>query len=156
MACKLGLAAFSEADQALADELFQLMAEHRLDFTLTFRRLADLADPAGGSSGNSVEALFEMPDPLLPWLARWRARQAQEQTPAAERQAGMYTANPVFIPRNHLVEEALQAATGEGDFSPFHTLVDVLARPFSYDPELARFATPPRPEQVVSKTFCGT
>ncbi len=156
LARKLGLAAFSEADQALADELFQLMAEHRLDFTLTFRRLADLADPAGGGGGSSVEALFEMPDPLLPWLASWRARLAQEQTPAAERQAGMYTANPVFIPRNHLVEEALQAAAGEGDFSPFHTLVDVLARPFSYDPALARFATPPRPEQVVSKTFCGT
>ena len=68
----------------------------------------------------------------------------------------MYTANPVFIPRNHLVEEALQAAAGEGDFGPFNTLVDVLARPFTYDPELARFATPPRPEQVVTQTFCGT
>ena len=155
LARKLGLAAFTEADQSLADELFGLMAEHRLDFTLTFRRLADLADPAAGG-GSTVEGLFEIPDPLLPWLARWRERLAQEPTPAAGRQAGMYTANPVFIPRNHLVEEALQAAAGEGDFGPFNTLVDVLARPFTYDPELARFATPPRPEQVVTQTFCGT
>jgi uncharacterized protein YdiU (UPF0061 family) len=68
----------------------------------------------------------------------------------------MYTASPAFIPRNHLVEEALQAATQSGDFAPFNALVDVLARPFAYDKALARYATPPRPEQAVTQTFCGT
>ena len=68
----------------------------------------------------------------------------------------MYAANPVFIPRNHLVEEALRAATDEADYTPFHTLVDVLSQPFSFNPELLRFATPPRPEQEVRQTFCGT
>ena len=48
------------------------MARYQLDFTLTFRRLADLAGPAESASGTTVEDLFEIPDPLLPWLARWR------------------------------------------------------------------------------------
>ena len=68
----------------------------------------------------------------------------------------MLAANPVYIPRNHLVEEAIVAATEDGNFEPFHTLVDRLADPFSYDPAMMRYATPPRPEQVVGKTFCGT
>ncbi|MGB3313392.1 MAG: YdiU family protein, partial [Albidovulum sp.] len=156
LAIKLGLVELRDSDQALADELFQLMAQHQLDFTLTFRRLADLAGPTGGSNGTMVAGLFEIPDPLLPWLARWRERLSAEQTTATERQAQMYSANPVFIPRNHLVEEALQAATEQGDFAPFNALVDVLARPFAYDEALARYATPPRPEQVVRQTFCGT
>jgi len=156
LARKLGLTAFGEAEQALADELFQLMAEYQLDFTLTFRRLADLAGPGAADGTGTVVELFDIPDPLLPWLARWRQRLAAEQTSAAERQVGMYRVNPVFIPRNHLVEEALQAAVERDDFAPFHTLVEVLAQPFAYEPDLARFATPPRPEQVVRQTFCGT
>lgn len=162
LARKLGLAQLREMDQPLADELFQLMAQYRLDFTLTFRRLADLAGPDRADSGSRTGAapgvgdLFEIPDPLLPWLARWRERLATEQSTAADRQATMYVASPVFIPRNHLVEETLQAATERGDLAPFNTLLEVLGRPFDYDPELARFATPPRPEQVVKQTFCGT
>jgi serine/tyrosine/threonine adenylyltransferase len=71
--------------------------------------------------------------------------------------AGAMLANsPVFIPRNHLIEEAIQAAEKADDFRPFHQLVDVLANPYRYDPQFARYATPPRPEQVVAKTFCGT
>jgi uncharacterized protein YdiU (UPF0061 family) len=156
LARKLGLAEFREGDQALAEELLRLMAQYQLDFTLTFRRLADLAGPSGGGDGTTVEALFEIPDPLLPWLARWRERLAAEHTEATERQASMYRASPAFIPRNHLVEEALQAAAEGGDFAPFNALVDVLAKPFVYDKALARYATPPRPEQVVRQTFCGT
>ncbi len=74
----------------------------------------------------------------------------------AERQALMYRANPAFIPRNHLVEAAIAAATDRGDLSVFHQLVDVLAQPHQYRVELALYATPPRPEQVVEQTFCGT
>ncbi len=74
----------------------------------------------------------------------------------SDRQASMYVANPVFIPRNHLVEEAIEAATRNGDFAPFHQLVDVLAQPHQYRDDLARYATPPEPQQVVRQTFCGT
>jgi uncharacterized protein YdiU (UPF0061 family) len=153
IAKKLGLAEVAENDNALIEELFDTMGEQGLDFTLTFRRLADLADEG---SANQVGGLFEIPDALLPWLARWRDRLQQETASPAERQAGMYRANPVFIPRNHLVEEAIAAATREKDLAPFHELLDVLHNPFEYRAELRRFATPPRPEQAVRQTFCGT
>jgi protein adenylyltransferase len=155
MARKLGLGEIGEPDTALVEDLWQLMAEHKLDFTLAFRRLSDLADESGDAA-QGVAELFEFPDALQPWLERWRARLAQDDLTGAERQALMYRANPVFIPRNHLVEAAIAAASDGGDLSVFHQLVDVLAEPHVYRAELALFATPPRPEQVVHETFCGT
>ncbi|HEY6131855.1 MAG TPA: protein adenylyltransferase SelO family protein, partial [Halioglobus sp.] len=154
MARKLGLQSIGEQDTALVEALWQLMAQHELDFTLCFRRLADLAHESGGA--NSVAALFEFPDALHPWLAQWRARLAQDSLSGAQRQATMYFANPVFIPRNHLVEAAIAAATDKSDLSVFNKLVDVLENPHQYRDELALYATPPRPEQVVRQTFCGT
>jgi uncharacterized protein YdiU (UPF0061 family) len=137
------------------EDLWQLMAQHDLDFTLSFRRLADLA-LSGGGGANNVTELFEFPDALQPWLERWRARVAQDSMTAVDRQALMYRANPVFIPRNHLVEAAIAAATDREDLSVFQQLVDVLGNPHEYRAELALYATPPRPEQVVEQTFCGT
>jgi len=67
----------------------------------------------------------------------------------------MRRANPLFIPRNHRVEQALRAAA-EGDLRPFGTLCDVVRRPFDEQPAHAEFADPPRPEEVVRETFCGT
>jgi len=131
------------------------MAEHELDFTLCFRRLADLA-LSDGSGENNVGELFEFPDSLQPWLKRWRERAAQDALSPVDRQTLMYSANPVFIPRNHLVEAAIAAATDRDDLSVFQQLVDVLGNPHEYRAALALYATPPRPEQVVSQTFCGT
>ena len=68
----------------------------------------------------------------------------------------MRTANPAFIPRNHLVEEALSAAVGRDDLAPFETLIGVLARPYEDQPAFERYAEPPRPDQIVRQTFCGT
>ena len=68
----------------------------------------------------------------------------------------MYLVNPAYIARNHLVEEAIDAAVNQQDFEPFHTLVDVLTQPFEFNDIQARYALPPRPEQVVRQTFCGT
>lgn len=155
MARKLGLQSIGEQDTALVEDLWQLMAQHELDFTLTFRRLADLAHEGDGDA-TSVAALFEFPDALLPWLERWRARLAQDSLSSAERQALMYSANPVFIPRNHLVEAAIAAATDRDNLSVFHQLVDTLENPHQYRADLAFYATPPKPEQVVRQTFCGT
>jgi uncharacterized protein YdiU (UPF0061 family) len=105
---------------------------------------------------DSVAELFQFPETLQPWLDRWHMRRAQESSSSAEQQALMYKANPVFIPRNHLVEAAIVAATGENDFTVFHQLADVLENPYQYRAELALYATPPKPEQVVRQTFCGT
>ena len=68
----------------------------------------------------------------------------------------MYAVNPVYIPRNHLVEEAISAAETQQDLEPFNRLVDILVNPFEFSHDNARYALPPRPEQVVRQTFCGT
>ncbi len=152
LAAKLGLDEIREDDSALVDELFALMDEHSLDFTLSFRRLHDLA----GAGTPEVAALFEFPAACDDWLARWQARLQQDSLDSAARCRHMARANPVFIPRNHLVEAAIRAAEDSGDFAPFHALVERTAKPFDYSPEDAPFATPPQPEEVVSRTFCGT
>ncbi len=154
LALKLGLQSIEDQEAAWVEELFTLMAEHGTDFTLAFRRLADLADDDGGEAG--VADLFEFPEAFRDWLSAWRERTAKEPTQSARRQALMYAANPVFIPRNHLVAEAIRAAEEAGDFAPFHRLVERTATPCRYDPADARYATPPRPDEVVMQTFCGT
>ena len=68
----------------------------------------------------------------------------------------MRRANPAFVPRNHRVEEALEAAVARGDFGPFETLTTVLARPFDEQPEFGYLADAPGPEQHAYRTFCGT
>jgi uncharacterized protein YdiU (UPF0061 family) len=64
--------------------------------------------------------------------------------------------NPSFIPRNHLVEAALDAAVEQRDFEPFEELLDVVSRPYDDRSGFERYATPARPEECVSHTFCGT
>lgn len=151
LADKLGLADIGEDDKALVDELFELMDAVGADFTLAFRRLYELA---GGDAG--IGELFDFSGVFDAWLARWQARLANDTLSTPERLARMRLANPVFIPRNHLVEEAIRAAEDNGDLQPFHDLVERTARPFDVEPGALRYATPPRPEQVVERTFCGT
>lgn len=136
-------------------DLLQLMHENQTDFALTFRYLSDLVHPQS-ASGGGVGSIFELPETFAPWLARWQQKLSLDPRAAAERQQAMYAVNPVCIPRNHLVEEAISAAEKQQDFEPFNRLVDILAKPFEFSRANARYATPPRPDEVVRQTFCGT
>jgi uncharacterized protein YdiU (UPF0061 family) len=155
MGKKLGLAELMEGDDVLAQDLLEIMASEHADFTLTFRRLSELAGDQTGGATDTGE-LFAFSSAFTPWLERWQTRLQLEKNSATERQRVMLTTNPVFIPRNHLVEEAIQAALTDSDFAPFTALVDVLADPFTYRAQHQRYATPPRAEQIVRQTFCGT
>jgi uncharacterized protein YdiU (UPF0061 family) len=68
----------------------------------------------------------------------------------------MRTVNPAFIPRNHRVEQALDAAIESGDFSPFADLLTVLSRPYEDQAAFADYANPPQTGERVFRTFCGT
>ncbi len=152
---KLGVTEPRDDDSALADDLLTCMAESGADFTLTFRGLCDaLGDTPSASA--AVRRLFPEPSAFDAWAARWRQRLATEQCSNAERRDVMRAANPRFIPRNHLVEEAIVAATTRGEFGPFETLVEVLTHPYDDQPANERCTRPPRPDQVVRQTFCGT
>lgn len=151
---KLGLRTEREGDVALADDLLARMAANRADFTLTFRRLCDAAAGVEGDAG--VRALFAEPRAYDAWAAEWRLRLGEEDVVAEERATIMRQANPMFIPRNHLVESALKAAVEGGDFAPFEKLLEVVQRPWGDRPGTMLYSTPARPEECVRATFCGT
>ena len=154
MCNKLGITRCENDDPALVRDLLTLMHEADTDFTLTFRRLSDLAYPQKTSGG--VGSIFELPESFEPWMDRWRQRLLSDPQEDSTRQRKMYSINPAFIARNHLVEEAIEVASNEQDFEPFHRLVDILSQPFDFNESQSRYALPPRPEQVVRQTFCGT
>ncbi len=150
---KLGLLMPQPGDILLAKDLLDRMAANSADFTLTFRRLCDAT--ANAEHDDRVRILFDDPAAFDEWAGRWRKR-ISEEGEAPERLAVMRQANPAFIPRNHLVEEAISAAQDRGDYGPFETLITVLTNPYDDQPGFARYAEPPRPDQVVHQTFCGT
>src|SRR5690606_34429627 len=100
-----------------------------------------------------VTELFEQPAAIADWLAAWRARLPESERAAASDL--MRRTNPTIIPRNHRIEEAIQAGEA-GDFAPFHRLNEVLQRPFTASAETLEFEAAPSPSQVVQATFCGT
>jgi serine/tyrosine/threonine adenylyltransferase len=147
MRAKLGLESDPATDDGagpLVNDLLALLQEGRVDYTSFFRRLA----AAARGQGEPVQGLFPDPAAFDGWLEQWLARH-----PDADR---MDRVNPVYIPRNHLVEEALDAATA-GDLEPLHQLLEVVVRPYEERPGLERFAAP-APEDFDSnyQTFCGT
>jgi len=152
---KLGLTEMADNDDVLIQDLLKNMHENQMDITLTFRHLSDLVDPET-ASGGGVGSLLELPDAFAPWLERWHQRLSLDPMDTIQRQKAMYAVNPVYIPRNHLVEEAINAAEKHQDFEPFNRLVDILANPFEFNRANTGYAIPPRPEQVVRQTFCGT
>lgn len=161
---KLGLNQHDGESEKLASSFLALMAESEADYTLTFRRLAELAatHPAEpetvgeGGASDSVASLYQLPENFKFWLEQWRDRLERDGRDPAEVSRGMLAINPAFIPRNHLVEEVIRAAVDSDDLEPFHRLVDRLGQPYRYDAADVRLASPPRPEQVVANTFCGT
>ena len=152
---KLGISGNGADDEVLIQDLLTLMQEEKTDFTLTFRRLSDLAGPDKAPVAG-VSSIFEIPETFAPWLDRWQKRLAGEAQDANGRQAAMYALNPAYIARNHLVEEVIDAAVNQQDLEPFHTLVEILAQPFEFSDDHTRYARPPRPDQIVRQTFCGT
>jgi uncharacterized protein YdiU (UPF0061 family) len=147
---KLGLFDAHEGDAALAQDLLERMTANKADFTLTFRGLCDAT-----TGDDAVKGLFADPTSFDAWAVGWRARLALEEIDPATRRIAMRETNPAFIPRNHRVQAVITAAQG-GDFSVLHEMVGVLGKPYEDQPEFAVYAQPPKPEEVVHKTFCGT
>jgi len=143
---KLGLA---EAPDNLAfiKDTLAAMAAGEVDFTLFFRRLTDLASGEGES--DAVVELFKHREAAERWLEDW------QQHHDAKAIHGMRESNPVYIPRNHRVEQAIVAANG-GDFALFHALVELLAHPFEAQTGCEAYELPPDAHEEVRETFCGT
>ncbi|MEZ0149889.1 MAG: YdiU family protein [Candidatus Reddybacter sp.] len=154
MAEKLGFAEASTAVNQLFSDLLELMAEHQCDYTLTFRALTDRLAPEG--VGDRLDALYPLPAALHGWLSNWQNMLAAGNIDHAVAYQLMANKNPAYIPRNHQIEAAINEATRDNDFRRFHQLVDVLSKPFTYRDADKAFAQPPKPDEEVLATFCGT
>jgi serine/tyrosine/threonine adenylyltransferase len=145
MRAKLGLPANveTEAVTSLADELLGLLRESRVDYTSFFRHLGG----AARGDAEPVRGLFVDPAGFDGWMSRWHAL-----GPDAE---SMDRANPIYIPRNHLVEEALAAATA-GELGPVERLLDAVRAPYDQRPGLERYGSPAPEDFGTYQTFCGT
>ncbi len=152
MAAKIGLAEREEDDKALIAAMLDAMEGENVDHTLFFRGLAD----AAAGDDEAVTALFDDPRALAPWLADWWDRLARDGRNPQERATAMNTVNPLYIPRNHKVEEALQAAETDLDFGPFEALLAVLRDPFTERDGLEAYARPAPADFGPYTTFCGT
>ncbi len=147
MRTKLGLLNQEAEDSALVDDLLDCMHRYGADFTNTFRDLA---------SGSTPEAsMFQAPE-FRQWFERWQAR-LKRQPPAREiSRRAMNTHNPAVIPRNHRVEEALEAAVERDDFTVMEKLLGFLSQPFKESPAAAGYHLPAPPSAQPYRTFCGT
>ena len=149
---KLGLVVEDDSDLDLINELHGVMDGQNVDFTYVFRRLADAARGDVGV----VRTLFDDPGVLDGWLKKWLARLDLERGGPSSRADAMDRVNPVYIPRNHKVEEALEAAVQQGDLGPFQRLLDAVTAPYDERKGLEAFASPAPTGSSKHVTFCGT
>ena len=138
---KVGLSKATPEDEPLITGLLSRMAENQADFTNTFRALA---------TGDGRDQ-FTDPTAFDTWESEWKQRIADEKDPKAL----MRRANPSLIPRNHRIEQMIDAAVA-GDYALFDRLMQVLATPFEDHDQDADLKRPPQPREVVQATFCGT
>ena len=147
MHTKLGLRADATDGDALIADLLELMGRQRVDYTSCLRSLSSvLRDDSG-----PARSLFAEPDAFDAWAERWLALVGDERGAIADR---MDRVNPIYIPRNHIVEKVLTAASW-GDHDALAELLDVVTHPFDQRPGLERFAQP-APDASTYRTFCGT
>ncbi len=139
---KLGFMDKKDGDAELNNDWLKYLQDNALDYTLSFRELATRIDASDTACFGEIEQ-------------RWRRRVGDQAAEAAEAVALMNSVNPIFIPRNHRIEQAIQEAVA-GDLTVFNDLNVVLAQPFSEQPEYAQYAEAPKPDERVTQTFCGT
>jgi serine/tyrosine/threonine adenylyltransferase len=151
MRSKTGLSTEDPTDRDLINDLLELMEKGHADFTLVFRRLSQVLR----GDSNAVQQLFEKPVAFDAWTQRWQKRLEKNGVAAEATAQAMDRVNPIYIPRNHKVEEVL-AAANQQDIKPFKNLLEVLNHPFD-EVEGKEAYTEPAPEtNNPYRTFCGT
>jgi uncharacterized protein YdiU (UPF0061 family) len=147
MRAKLGLFNEENQDESLIEDLLNMMQKYRADYTNTFRAL---------TFDTVEETVLSGTSEFTEWNERWQARLDRQEESKEISQELMRNSNPAVIPRNHRVEEALEAAVERGDYSVMERLLDVLSSPFAHAPEQAEYSTLPAETTRPYRTFCGT
>ena len=151
MRSKIGLTTEDILDEELINDLLKLMEAGQADFTLVFRRLSQTLQ----GDSDAVRNLFKEPDAFNAWAVRWQKRLEQEDIVAETTAQAMDRVNPIYIPRNHKVEESLAASVNQ-DMTPFTKLLEVVTQPFDEVEGNEAYAEPAPATNRRYQTFCGT
>jgi serine/tyrosine/threonine adenylyltransferase len=151
MRSKIGLSTEDILDQELINDLLKMMEAGQADFTLVFRRLSQTLR----GDSEAMRNLFKEPIAFDAWSERWQKRLEKEEVVAETAAQEMDRVNPIYIPRNHKVEEALAAAANQ-DMTPFTKLLDVVSHPFEEVAGNEAYAEPAPATNRPYQTFCGT
>ncbi|OUX09749.1 MAG: hypothetical protein CBE02_01060 [Gammaproteobacteria bacterium TMED242] len=152
MRSKIGLSKEEQNDIELIISFLEIMEEEKVDFTIAFRLLAKSL--VGDSK--SIKKLFNNSRRLDGWMMVWHERLSQEGIDDEKIAFSMNKINPVYIPRNHKVEEALKAAVSDNNLEPFTILYSILQSPYDEVNGLESFTRPPSESDIPYRTFCGT
>lgn len=149
---KLGLKIKSEEEESFLESTLELLTKHRIDFTLFFRNLSETVKD---QNHDGLADLFANKRALANWQNAWSALADKQGHTPLKRYERMRQANPVYIPRNHLVEAAIEAAY-HGNFEVCRTLGSLLSKPFDEQDGAQDYERAPSEDEVVRATFCGT
>ena len=153
MCKKIGLKSTNSNSQETLQKLLSIMLDNESDYTLTFRYLSEIIK---GKGNTLFKKQFLEHKQISNWLKEWTDLIKDQSLSKKEIALSMESSNPVFIPRNHLVERAIEAAVENNDFSEMKTLLAILNRPYEEQSSYSDFMKPPKPHEVVHQTFCGT
>lgn len=144
---KLGMFGEEAEDESIIMDLLSIMEKYKADFTNTFRALT--IDQLCGMELFSTSEFAQ-------WKEKWQARLNRHGRSKEEVKQLMKENNPAIIPRNHRVEEALEAAVKRGDYSVMKRFLNVLSNPYAYSAEQEEYSKLPPPSTEPYRTFCGT
>lgn len=153
LAAKLGLDHIHDSDAALVQTFHDTLIREKLDFTLAFRWLTEQAN--GNLEHSPLPELFTAPASLQAWAAQWSDRREHNTGDQKLVTANMYRVNPAIIPRNHLVQRAIDSVES-GNLEWGQAWVDRLASPYEWRDGDEDWARPPHEDERVTQTFCGT
>ena len=153
MCKKIGLDSTKPNSKETLTKLLRIMLDNKSDYTLTFYYLSEIIK---GKRDSLFKQQFLEHKQISNWLKEWKELIKDQNLAKKEIALSMESSNPVFIPRNHLIERAIEAAVENNDFSEMKTLLTILSKPYEEQSKYGEYMKPPKPHEVVHQTFCGT
>ena len=150
---KIGIINMDDGDEKLIRELLEMMERGRVDYTLFFRYLSNAVETWNNTL---VKKIFERENEIDTWLSQWNKRLEKQGIGWDQLSTNMKQVNPAFIPRNHRVQQAIDEAINKTDFILMNQLLEILKNPYADQPEYGEYMNPPKEDERVHQTFCGT
>ena len=151
MCMKIGLDGSKKNNQEILRNLLKLMMDNESDFTITFRSLSDILL----NNSDNFLAQFHQKDEVSGWINNWKSALNLENKKVGEIILNLNNTNPIYIPRNHQVQKAIEESY-QGNFKVLEEMLDVLKNPFQENISLSHYSEAPSEQQRVTQTFCGT